>query len=117
MTTLVIGGDRIDSIRRELADYGMTDVLHWIGRKPADARRVIPARIKLVVMVTDQLSHNMLYSVTLRATRLGLPIIYSRRSAHELHSKLEEQFGSKKTASAPLSQHWLSALGLSGISY
>jgi hypothetical protein len=89
MTTLVIGGDRIDSIRRELADHGLDEIEHWGGRKPADARRAIPARVRLVVMVTDQLSHNMLYSATMRATRLDLPIIYSRRSAIELRNKLE----------------------------
>jgi hypothetical protein len=43
MTTLVIGGDRIDSIRRELADHGLDEIEHWGGRKPADARRAIPA--------------------------------------------------------------------------
>jgi hypothetical protein len=88
MTTLVIGGDRIDSIRRELAEHGREDIEHWGGRKPADTRRAIPARVDLVIMVTDYLSHNMLYSATMRATRLDLPIIYSRRSAVELRDKL-----------------------------
>ena len=93
MKTLVIGGDRIDSIRRELTEFGRHDIEHWAGRKPADTRRAIPARCDLVIIVTDFLSHNMLYSATVRATRLGLPIIYSRRSAVELRSKLEAQFG------------------------
>lgn len=88
MTTLVIGGDRIDSIRRELAEHGLEDVEHWGGRKPADTRRAIPSRCDLVIIVTEFLSHNMLYSATVRATRLGLPIIYSRRSAIELRDKL-----------------------------
>lgn len=88
MTTLVIGGDRIDSIRRELAEHGREEIEHWGGRKPADTRRAIPARVDLVILVTDYLSHNMLYSATMRATRLDLPIIYSRRSAVELRDKL-----------------------------
>lgn len=88
MTTLVIGGDRIDSIRRELAEHGREEIEHWGGRKPADTRRAIPARVDLVILVTDYLSHNMLYSATMRATRLDLPIIYSRRSALELRDKL-----------------------------
>jgi hypothetical protein len=88
MTTLVIGGDRIDSIRRELAEHGREEIEHWGGRKPADTRRAISARVDLVILVTDYLSHNMLYSATMRATRLDLPIIYSRRSAVELRDKL-----------------------------
>jgi len=115
MTTLVIGGDHIDKIRRELAGYGLDDVEHWMGRKPAEARRVIPSRVKRIVAVTDQLSHNMLYNITLRATRLGLPIIYSRRSAHELHAKLEEQFG-RKAVPNPASRDWMSSLGIAGFS-
>ena len=64
MTTLVIGGDHIDSIRRELAEHGREEIEHWGGRKPADTRRAIPARVDLMILVTDYLSHNMLYSAT-----------------------------------------------------
>lgn len=119
MTTLIIGGDHIDKIRRELAEHGLGDVEHWGGRKPAEVRREIPARVRLVVMVTDQLSHPMLYNATLKATRLGLPIIYSRRSAYELRAKLAERFG-KKAAKPVLrifSTGWASPLNFSAISY
>lgn len=115
MTTLIIGGDRIDSIRRELVEYGLNNIEHWSGRKPADARRVIPARVKLVVMVTDQLSHPMLYNATIHATRLGLPIIYSSRSARDLAAKLAERFCKKKTA--PVKPNWMTPLGFFAITY
>lgn len=120
MTTLIIGGDTIETIRRKLAAHGLDDVEHWGGRKPADARRAIPARVRLVVMVTDQLNHSMLYNATIRATRLGLPIIYSRRSAHELRSKLEEHFGQKPINSRPspvIRAGWLPSLPFLAISY
>ena len=119
MTTLVIGGDRIESIRRELAEHGLDNVEHWGGRKPADARRAIPARVKLVVIVTDQLNHSMLYNATIRATRLGLPIIYSRRSGYELRSKLAERFGRipAKLKATPAAQvNWLPSLPFVAIS-
>lgn len=120
MTTLIIGGDKIDTIRRELAEHGLDNVEHWGGRKPADARRAIPARVKLVVIVTDQLNHSMLYNATIRATRLGLPIIYSRRSAHELRSKLSERFKKKPAREiAPPAPRigWLSSQPFLAISY
>ena len=98
MTTLVIGGDHIDKIRRKLAEYGLYDVEHWAGRKPADARRVIAAKVKRVVVVTDQLNHAMLYNATLKAARLDLPVIYSRRSARELDEKLAEHYGKRPAA-------------------
>ncbi len=119
MTTLVIGGDHIDKIRRELDEYGLTKVEHWPGRKPADARREIPARTRLVVMVTDQLSHAMLYNATIKATRIGLPIIYSRRSAYELREKLEERYGQKrkKRMFSQFTTGWVQALDYLAISY
>lgn len=120
MTTLVIGGDKIETIRRELAAHGLEHVEHWGGRKPADARRAIPARVKLVVMVTDQLNHSMLYNATIRATRLGLPIIYSRRSAHELRSRLAEQYSRKPAddgGAQAVRTGWLPSLPFLAISY
>jgi len=119
MTTLVIGGDHIDKIRHELAAHGLDKVEHWVGRKPADARREIPARVNLVVMVTDQLSHPMLYNATIKATRLGLPIIYSRRSAYELREKLAERFGARisKPAFRQFSTGWASPFNTLSISY
>ncbi len=120
MTTLVIGGDRIDMILRELAEHGLENVEHWGGRKPADARRAIPARVKLVVCLTDQLSHTMLYNATIRATRLGLPIIYSRRSATELRSKLSDRYKLKSVKPVVTPERrigWLPSLPFLAISY
>ncbi|MBU3736469.1 MAG: DUF2325 domain-containing protein [Methylobacterium sp.] len=117
MTTLVIGGDRIESLRRDLARYGLNDVEHWGGRKPADARRPIPPRVELVVVVTDQLNHAMLHNVTLRATRLDLPIVYTRRSGHELRARLGERFGIPDAAPPATGRDWLNRYGFSGISY
>ncbi len=119
MTTLIIGGDHIDKIRRELEEYGLNKVEHWVGRKPAAARREIPSRVRLVVMVTDQLSHTMLYNATVKATRNGLPIIYSRRSAYELREKLAERYGQKtrKRTFGQFSTGWVSTLNHLAISY
>ncbi len=119
MTTLVIGGDRIETIRRELSAHGLNDVEHWIGRKPADARKTIPDRIKLVVAVTDQLSHSMLYTATVGAQRNGLTIIYTRRSAHELREKLVERFGpvAEKKVYKPVSAGWVLPVNLLALSY
>lgn len=119
MTTLVVGGDHIDAIRRELNAFGLGDVEHWVGRKPADSRRNIPDRIKLVVAVTDQLSHAMLYTATVGATRNGLPIIYTHRSGHELREKLTERYGEapgRKTYK-PFSAGWVLPFNQESLSY
>lgn len=119
MTTLVIGGDHIDAIRRELSARGLNDVEHWVGRKPADARKTIPDRIKLVIAVTDQLSHSMLYSATVGAQRNGLAIIYTRRSAHELREKLAERYGEApgKKIYKQVSAGWVLPFNQASLSY
>ncbi len=119
MTALVIGGDRIETIRRELEDFGFHDIEHWNGRKPAEARREIPSRTHLVIMVTDQLSHAMLYSASIKAQRLGLTIIYSRRSAHELREKLVEHYGlpASKRTSNRVSAGWNVSFSSLAMSY
>jgi hypothetical protein len=119
MSTLVIGGDRIETIRRELNEFGLQDIEHWDGRKPADSRKSIPERIKLVVMVTDQLSHTLLYNASISATRLGLPIIYTRRAAHELRGKLGELYSKNrpKPALKQVSSGWNLPLNNAAMSY
>lgn len=119
MTVLVIGGDRIETIRRELTAFGIREVAHWNGRKPGELRWEIPANTRLVIMVTDQLSHSLLYSASIKATRQGLPIIYSRRSAHALREKLAEHYGrpAAKNRGNRVSTGWHIPLTRLAISY
>jgi hypothetical protein len=119
MTTLVVGGDRIDAIRRELGEYKLNDVEHWSGRKPGDLKRSIPDRIRLVVVVSDQLSHSMMYNATISATQNGLPIIYTRRSGRELRVKLEERYGKavRPKIFRPVSSGWVLPFNDLALSY
>ena len=119
MATLVIGGDHIESIKRTLHTFGLDEVVHWGGRKPADTRRTIPDRVRLVVVVTDQLSHSMLYSSTINAQRRGLPIIYTRRSAQKLFEKLIEHFGRVpgRVVQRPISAGWVLPASELSVSY
>lgn len=94
MTTLVIGGDKIASIKRELSSLGYHDVEHWHGRNPAHAHREVPKRTKLVVMMIDQLNHSLLKSARIDVEKRGLPIVYCKRSV----SQLREKIGALKTS-------------------
>ena len=62
-TALIVGGDQIASIKQELKNYGITDINHWSGRKVGDGKRVIPHETKLIVLITDWISHQFTHKI------------------------------------------------------
>lgn len=88
MTVLIVGGDYIEPLRREIAAHGVTQVEHWTGRKPGDLRRELPAGTRLIVVLCDYISHQLRIALKRQATRERVPLLYCRRSANELRSKL-----------------------------
>lgn len=90
MTALIVGGDYIKPLEKIIADRGVAKVEHWTGRKPGDLKKSVPKGTRLVVLLYDYLSHSLAKKVRNDADRLGLPVIYCRRSMGEFCSKLDE---------------------------
>jgi hypothetical protein len=90
MTALIVGGDHIESLRKEISARGVKRVEHWNGRKPGDLRKTLPKGTELIVILYDYLSHCMLKKVNADAADSGIPIIHCRRSLGQLCSKLDE---------------------------
>jgi hypothetical protein len=89
MTALIVGGDYIDAIKREIVAHGHTEVAHWPGRKTADARRALPPDARLVVVLCDYVSHNLMHTLKRNARRTGAALLFCRHSANELRGKLD----------------------------
>ena len=89
MRALVIGGDYVEQIVDELASYGYSRVEHWNGRKQGDTRRSIPSNVELVLVLTDYTSHPLLKHLKQEAQRVGVSVLYSRRSLVEVRQKLD----------------------------
>lgn len=87
-TALIVGGDRIQSIRQVLANHGVTRTYHWSGRKVGDVRKVIPSDTQLIVLITDWVSHNILHHIKKSATKRGVRIIYSKNAGNVLGARL-----------------------------
>lgn len=82
MSVLVIGGDRINSIRGVLQDLGVKDVKHWDTRKKTGAcKKEIPLNTDCVLMLTDFLNHNVMYKFKNEAKKKNIPYICSKRSS------------------------------------
>ncbi len=90
MKAVVVGGDYIKPIEKVFAGKGVTRVEHWTGRKAGDLRKTIPRDTKIVVLLCDYLSHSLAKKVREDADRLGLPVIYCRRSLGQFCRKLDD---------------------------
>jgi len=80
MAALVIGGDKIDSIKDELFAQGETDVAHWDGRKHGEKNNVIPKNTQRIVVLTNYVNHSLVGKIKKEAKRLNIPIEYTKNS-------------------------------------
>ena len=88
MTALIIGGDYIETLKRELLAHGLRHVEHWDGRQPRVTRRAIPVSARLVVILHDYVSHGVSNALKQQAYRKGIPLVFCRSSTHDLRGKL-----------------------------
>ena len=89
-TALIVGGDRIEGIKQVLESYGMTKISHWTGRKGGDSHKVIPRNTRLIVLVTDWVSHSFTEKVKRDASRRRLRIVYTYNGPAALKTRLEK---------------------------
>ena len=89
MTALIVGGDYVQTLRRELLAHGVTSVEHWDGRQSRFAKRTIPCSARLVVILCDYVNHSVSNALKQQANKHGVPLVFCRSSAHELRRKLE----------------------------
>ena len=94
MQALIVGADRIDTIRAEIlrvaGRFGIRHVNHWPGRKASESRRNIPQRTGLIVFVCDRANHMMMKNVRKQAESLGIPMVFCRHSATEVRERLDD---------------------------
>ena len=87
---LIVGGDQIASIKQQLKNYGITEIDHWSGRKVGDGKRVIPHETKLIVLITDWISHQFTHKIKQNAAKRGLQIIYTPNGPTALRARLKK---------------------------
>ena len=88
MTALMVGGDYVENLRREIAAHGHAAVEHWSGRKSGFARRPVPEHARLIVVLCDYVNHNLAIGLKRQARRSGAALLFCRHSTNELRRKL-----------------------------
>lgn len=77
---LVIGGDRLGNIIDLLEREGFQEVHHVSGRKSSETGMKIPAGVRLILVLTDFVNHNLAKSVKNQAKDKKVPILFCKRS-------------------------------------
>lgn len=90
MSILILGGDKIDPIRKVLMTLGVDDIIHWTARNQKNGRKKdkpIPSGVSMIVMLTNFLNHNAMKHYRSEAKAKGLPIVYSSRNVECIKSE------------------------------
>lgn len=87
---MIVGADHLGSIENRLHNMGFKSVLHIKGRNVTDVKINISKEIKLVLVITDYINHNLAKKVKEKAKEFAVPIVYSKRSWSSIHSILQQ---------------------------
>ncbi len=90
MSVLIVGGDNLGSIPRELVKLGATRIEHMTGRKKNRGfRNGMPENMDLIILLYDYVNHNITNKVKEEARSRNVPIVFARRSWTSIYEKLD----------------------------
>jgi hypothetical protein len=82
MSVLIIGGDKVSSIKKTLHSLGATKIDHWDARKKTGTcKKIIPYDIQCVIMLTTFLNHNVMKHFKSQSKKRDIPVVCSKSSA------------------------------------
>lgn len=89
MSVVVIGGDCLGGIEKNLFAVGVTELVHISGRKALDKTRIcLPKSTAFVLVFTDYVNHGMAQNVKTLAKANEIPLIFAKRSWRHVEEKL-----------------------------
>lgn len=89
MTALIVGGDRLGNIPQILNNKGITDYIHWVGRKKGMRNMSIPTNIDMVIILYDFIEHNLAKIIKRESKNMEVPCIFSKRGTSDLTIQLD----------------------------
>lgn len=89
MSVVVIGGDYLGGIEKNLYLAGVTELVHISGRKVQDKTRIcLPKDTAFVLVLTDYVNHGMAKNVKAAAKAQAIPLIFAKRSWRHVEERL-----------------------------
>lgn len=81
MSIMIVGGDSLGGISKELQALGADEIVHVDGRQAGkNARLRIPERIGLVLVFTDYVNHNTAKLIKRLSKLHGISYLFAKRS-------------------------------------
>ncbi|PAB59940.1 DUF2325 domain-containing protein [Anaeromicrobium sediminis] len=90
MTALVVGADKLGNIPDILNEEGITDFIHWKGRKKGMRNMTIPKNIDMVIVLYDYIEHNLAKIIKKEIKNIEVPCVFAKRSVSDLKIQLEK---------------------------
>lgn len=91
MSVVVVGGDYLGSIEKNLYSIGVTELVHISGRKTVDKNKMnLPKDTAFVLVLTDYVNHGTAKNAKLVAKSQSIPLIFAKRSWRFVEEKLRD---------------------------
>ena len=92
MSVVVVGGDYLGGIEKNLYSLGVTELVHIKGRKALDKNRVrVPKDTAFVLVLTDFINHSAAKHAKQFAKSQAVPLVFAKRSWRSVEQKLRER--------------------------
>ena len=90
MSVVVIGGDYLGGIEKNLYSLGVTELVHISGRKALDKNKIsLPKATAFVLVLTDYVNHGAAHNVKFLAKARSIPLVFAKRSWRAVEEKLK----------------------------
>jgi len=88
MSVLIIGGDHLGSIPKELKKIGVDDIRHMSGRNRNVIKKGMSTSMDLIIVLHDYVNHNLANVTKKHAKECNIPVVFAKRSWSSIYKKL-----------------------------
>ncbi|MBP2654299.1 MAG: hypothetical protein H6Q73_1868 [Firmicutes bacterium] len=89
MSVVVVGGDYLGGIEKNLYLRGVTELVHISGRKAIDKNKLrVPKATAFIVVLTDYINHATAKNVKFLAKSRAIPLVFAKRSWRAVEEQL-----------------------------
>ncbi len=89
VSVVIVGGDYLGGIEKNLYSLGVTELVHISGRKPLDKNRInLPRTTAFMLVLTDYVNHGTANAAKVIAKSRAIPLVFAKRSWRAVEEKL-----------------------------